>query len=71
MTDLEEQIHWLAIAPDQVSRIEVYGPMTFHEARMRHNNLVRISPPGTRISQPFRAPNGETAEANAVRFLPP
>ena len=34
-------------------------------------NLVRISRPGARISQPFRAPDRATAQANAVRFLRP
>jgi len=71
MTDLDEQIHWLAVAPDSGSPIQVYGPVTFHEARMRHNNLVRVSSPGARISLPFRAPDRASAEANAARFLPP
>ena len=69
MTDLDEQIYWLAFAPDGLSSIEVYGPMTFHEARMRHNNLVRISGQVGRVSVPYRAPDRSTAEKHASDFL--
>jgi hypothetical protein len=69
MTDLDEQIYWLAFATDAVSAIEVYGPMTFHEARMRHNSLVRLSGQGARVSAPYRAPDRSTAQEHAVDFL--
>lgn len=70
MTDLDENIHWLAFVADAESEIVVYGPMTFHEARMRHNNLTRVSGPEARISTPYRAPNRDSAERNAGQFLP-
>jgi hypothetical protein len=69
MSDLDEQIYWLAFSPDALSSIDVYGPMTFHEARMRHNNLVRISGQAGRVSVPYRAPDRSSAERHASDFL--